>query len=59
MAQLMGEGGQSVIEEGELMKVSAGEVEYMASEGVFPLRLSSGLKETSYGKNVILKGMMR
>lgn len=59
MAQLMGEGGQSVIEEGELMKVSAEKVEYMASEGVFPLRLSSGMKETSYGKNVILKGMMR
>ena len=68
MAQLIGEDGKSLIEEGEQMKVDDALAEgYLKEKGRFPLKgveekkRGSGFKgekETSYGKNVVLKGML-
>ena len=68
MKQLIGEGGESVIEEGELMKVTEHGIEGYHDQGDrFPLddiKISSrtggytGAKSTTYGKNVVLKGML-
>ena len=67
MNQLIGEGGESVIEEGEQMKVTEQGVEGYHDEGDrFPLKGITvkvkggytGEKSTTYGKNVVLKGML-
>ena len=67
MSQLMGESGESVIEEGELMKVTGQGIEGYHDKGDrFPLNgikartngAYSGEKSTTYGKNVVLKGML-
>lgn len=56
MEQLTGTAGISVIEEGEQMKVTTENPAYKKAEGLFPLNYP---KETSYGKNVVLKGMLQ
>lgn len=66
MNQLMGEDGESVIEEAEQMKVTDLGIEgYHDEGGRFPLDgikmkkgVYSGFKATTYGKNVVLKGML-
>lgn len=69
MAQLIGQDGKSVIEEGEDMKVDDTLTQgYLKEPGRFPLKGLEkkkrggpgfkGKKETSYGKNVVLKGML-
>ena len=67
MKQLIGEGGVSVIEEGEQMKVAEQGIEGYHDEGDrFPLKGITvkvkggytGEKATTYGKNVVLKGML-
>ena len=67
MNQLMGEDGESVIEEGEQMKVTELGIEGYHDEGDrFPLKGINvkanggytGEKSTTYGKNVVLKGML-
>ena len=69
MAQLIGQDGKSVIEEGEGMKVDDTLNQgYLKEQGRFPLKGVEkkkrggpgfkGKKETSYGKNVVLKGML-
>ena len=67
MKQLIGEDGESVIEEGEQMKVGEQGIEGYHDEGDrFPLKGITvkvkggytGEKSTTYGKNVVLKGML-
>jgi ATP-dependent helicase/DNAse subunit B len=67
MNQLMGEDGESVIEEGEQMKVTDLGIEGYHDQGDrFPLKGIEakakggyrGEKLTTYGKNVVLKGML-
>ena len=67
MSQLIGESGESVIEEGEQMKVTELGIEGYHDEGDrFPLKGINvkanggytGEKSTTYGKNVVLKGML-
>lgn len=67
MSQLMGDSGESVIEEAEQMKVTDLGIEgYHDEGGRFPLKGITvkakggytGEKSTTYGKNVVLKGMM-
>ena len=67
MSQLMGEAGVSVIEEAEQMKVTDEGIEGYHDEGDrFPLKGITvkakggytGEKSTTYGKNVVLKGML-
>lgn len=66
MSQLMGDAGESVIEEAEQMKVTSLGIEGYHDEGDrFPLDgikmkkgAYSGFKATTYGKNVVLKGML-
>ena len=67
MNQLIGEDGESVIEEGEQMKVTDLGIEGYHDEGDrFPLKGINvkanggytGEKSTTYGKNVVLKGML-
>jgi hypothetical protein len=66
MSQLMGDAGESVIEEAEKMKVTDLGIEgYHDEGGRFPLvgiKIKNGAyggsKETTYGKNVVLKGML-
>ena len=66
MSQLMGDAGESVIEEAEQMKVTNKGIEgYHDEGGKFPLDgikmkncAYSGCKVTTYGKNVVLKGML-
>ena len=60
MSQLMGDAGESVIEEAEQMKVTDLGIEGYHDEGDrFPLKLNDKKeKETTYGKNVVLKGML-
>lgn len=59
MQQLIGADGESVIEEGEMMELGDNQPAYDAVEGLFPLEKSSKKKASSYGKNVILKGMLK
>ena len=67
MSQLMGDAGESVIEEAEQMKVTDLGIEGYHDEGDrFPLKgitvkakgAYTGEKSTTYGKNVVLKGML-
>lgn len=67
MSQLMGDAGESVIEEAEQMKVTDLGIEGYHDEGDrFPLKGITvkakggytGEKSTTYGKNVVLKGML-
>ena len=67
MSQLMGDAGESVIEEAEQMKVTDEGIEGYHDEGDrFPLKGITvkakggytGEKSTTYGKNVVLKGML-
>lgn len=66
MEQLKGVNGESVIEEGELIKVADVGIEgYYDEPGKFPLKGVSaksdglsGMKDATYGKNVVLKGML-
>lgn len=67
MSQLMGDAGESVIEEAEQMKVTSLGIEgYHDEGGRFPLKGIEakakggyrGEKLTTYGKNVVLKGML-
>lgn len=67
MSQLMGDAGESVIEEAEQMKVTDLGLEGYHDEGDrFPLKGITvkakggytGEKSTTYGKNVVLKGML-
>ena len=67
ISQLMGEAGVSVIEEAEQMKVTDEGIEGYHDEGDrFPLKGITvkakggytGEKSTTYGKNVVLKGML-
>ena len=66
MKQLLPESGESVIEEGEQMTVTDKGIEgYHDEGGKFPLDgikmkkgAYSGFKTTTYGKNVVLKGML-
>lgn len=61
MGQLMSETDISVIEEGEQMKVDDLGVDGYNDEGNrFPLKVADGGKKmTTYGKNVVLKGMLK
>ena len=56
MEQLTGTADISVIEEGEQIKATTENSAYKRAEGLFPL---NDMKETSYGKNVVLKGMLQ
>lgn len=67
MSQLMGDAGESVIEEAEQMKVTDLGIEgYHDERDRFPLKGITvkaqggytGEKATTYGKNVVLKGML-
>ena len=67
MSQLMGDAGESVIEEAEQMKVTDLGIEGYHDEGDrFPLKGITvkvnggytGEKLTTYGKNIVLKGML-
>ncbi len=67
MSQLMGDAGESAIEEAEQMKVTDLGIEGYHDEGDrFPLKGITvkakggytGEKSTTYGKNVVLKGML-
>ena len=67
MSQLMGDAGESVIEEAEQMKVTDLGIEgYHDESDRFPLKGITekakggytGEKSTTYGKNVVLKGML-
>ena len=55
--QLLGIDGESTIEEAEQLK---GELlHYRQTEGLFPLKTESGKKAKTYGRNVILKGILQ
>ena len=56
MEQLRGNNGVSVIEEAE---GKDGDLAYMGALGLFPLEVESKAKATNFGKNVVLKGMMK
>ena len=67
MSQLIGDAGESVIEEAEQMKVTdLGIAGYHDEGDRFPLKGITvkakggytGEKSTTYGKNVVLKGML-
>ena len=57
--QLRGTNGESVIEEGECLKLNDGDLAYMSEEGLFPLSIESGCKTKSYEKNLVLKGILK
>lgn len=59
MNQLLGNNGVSVIEEAEGIKLEDGDLAYMGALGLFPLEVESKAKATNFGKNVVLKGMMK
>ena len=68
MQQLKGESGEAVIEEGEQMDVPDGIEGYHDAGGRFPLKDIApksrgagyrGKKESTFGRNVVLKGMLK
>ena len=57
--QLRGNNGESVIEEAEGIKLNDGDLAYLSEAGLFPLNIESKSKSDNYGKNVVLKGMLK
>lgn len=55
--QLTGIEGESVIEEAELL--STRELKYCQEEGLFPLKETNYKKAKTYGRNIILKGILQ
>jgi hypothetical protein len=59
MDQLQGKSGMSVIEEAGGLSLRDADLAYLDQTGLFPLETESNCKATNFGKNVVLKGMMK